>query len=279
MKRNTVIATLTAATIALAGATAFAADPSVDQVYRAAEAGNLAQAEAMMNQVLRDHPNSGKAHYIDAQVLAKAGRLDMAKAELATAERLEPGLPFAKPAAVQELRDHLAAGNVRPVAPAAVLAAPRPAPGIPWGLLIVGALLLAAVIYFIRSFNRPRIIPAAGGGAAYGPYGGGGIPAQPYGAGPMAGGGMGSGILGGLATGAAMGASVVAGEEVMRHVLGGNSQAGAATAPFAQPVAEPVAANDYDLGGTDFGVGDGSSWDDASGGSWDNGSSGGDDWS
>ena len=35
---------------------------SIHDVYQAAEAGNMAKAQAMMEQVLRDHPDSAKAH-------------------------------------------------------------------------------------------------------------------------------------------------------------------------------------------------------------------------
>ena len=66
-----------------AAGTATAAEPTLHEVYQAAESGNLKQAEAMMDQVLRDHPNSAKAHYVEAELLTKEGRIDMAKAELA----------------------------------------------------------------------------------------------------------------------------------------------------------------------------------------------------
>ena len=43
-----------------------AADPTVDQIYEQAREGHLDQAQQMMNQVLRDHPGSAKAHYVEA---------------------------------------------------------------------------------------------------------------------------------------------------------------------------------------------------------------------
>src|SRR5947209_6057750 len=82
---------------------AHAQDATLDQVYRAASSGNLAQAERMMDQVLRDHPNSAKAHYVQAEILARQGRMSPAQTELATAERLQPGLSFAKAESVQDL--------------------------------------------------------------------------------------------------------------------------------------------------------------------------------
>lgn len=266
MKRTIILGFIMLSAAALTSLPAIAADPTLHQVYQAAEAGNLKQAEAMMDQVLRDHPNSAKAHFVEAQLFAKEGRLDSAKAELATAERLAPGLPFAKPESVGELKARLAA-PVR-LAPSAASRAPS-APGIPWGMVLLGVLLLAAIVFFIRSLmNRPAVISPVG--PAYGP--GGGF-AQPYGVGgtgPMAppAGGMGSGILGGLATGAAVGAGMVAGEALMHRVLDGGHSEDVSLAPSA----DYSAPSSYDMGGSDFGISDGSSWDDSSVG-------GGDDWS
>jgi hypothetical protein len=77
----------------------------------------------------------------------------------------------------------------------------------------------------------------------------------------MMGGGMGSGILGGLATGAAVGAGIVAGEALMHNMLDDKPNHGeGGYAP--QP---DVAQNsNYDMGGSDFGVNDSSSWDNSS---------------
>jgi hypothetical protein len=47
------------------GGTALAnPDPTVHQIYEAASSGHLDQAQQMMDEVLRDHPNSAKAHYV-----------------------------------------------------------------------------------------------------------------------------------------------------------------------------------------------------------------------
>lgn len=267
MKRTTTLALMMLVSAALPGLPALAADPTLHEVYQAAEAGNLKQADSMMAQVLRDHPNSAKAHYVEAQVLAREGRVDAARAELAMAERLEPGLPFAKPDSVRELTARLQA----PAASAAVAAPGAPvqaAPAIPWGMLILGVLLVAAVIFFIRALNRQRAVPPA----VVPSYGAGGGMAPPYGlggGGPMAppSGGMGSGILGGLATGAAVGAGVVAGEALMHRLMDGGSHG---DVPAATPVDVPMGSG-YDMGGSDFGVADDASWDDTP--------AGGDDWS
>jgi hypothetical protein len=76
-----------------------------------------------MQGVLQQHPQSAKAHYVEAQLLYRASKLDQARTELATADRLEPGLPFAKPEAVAMLRAQLV--------PVVELQAPLPAGGEP----------------------------------------------------------------------------------------------------------------------------------------------------
>ena len=98
--RNAITVLLTAA--ALAAGSALAQEPTLNDVYRAAQSGNMAQAQRMMDDVLRAHPNSAKAHYVEAELMARQGQLSAAATELNTAERLEPGLPFAKPEAVRE---------------------------------------------------------------------------------------------------------------------------------------------------------------------------------
>src|SRR5579864_2012537 len=82
-----------AATFAL-GSPSFAqaADPTMNQVYEAAAAGHLDQAQQMITQVLADHPNSAKAHFVQAELYAKEGKNALARSELGTAERLNPGL-------------------------------------------------------------------------------------------------------------------------------------------------------------------------------------------
>jgi hypothetical protein len=65
----------------------------------------------MMRVVLRDHPESAKAHYMEAEVLVRLKRPDEARIELHTAERLAPGLPFATPEAVRDLRKLIEEGH------------------------------------------------------------------------------------------------------------------------------------------------------------------------
>ncbi len=264
MPRNSIIRAALLATLVVGSAGAYAADPSMDSVYQAAEHGRMSEALTMMDQVLRDHPKSAKAHYVEAELMAKQGRLAEARSQLAKAETLAPGLPFVKPESVKALVARLSGGS------ALVGGSHRPSARYPspWGLLLTLAGLLGVVLIVVRLMARRSGAPMIGAGQ-YGPA----SPMQPYGPGgfgPMAprAGGMGSGILGGLATGAAVGAGMVAGEELMHHFLDGNA-GGSAGAPITS--ADPFISSPDDMGGQDFGISDGS-WDDGS-------SSGGDDWS
>jgi hypothetical protein len=183
---------------------------------------------------------------------------------LATAQRLEPGLPFAKPAAVQELKSLLATETPRASTGVPSFAAPAAThASFPWGVIFIVLAAIALIVYFFNRRPQP-VVQTVPDNMRFG--GGGYAPAPAYYGGPTpmapASGGMGSGILGGLATGAAVGAGIVAGEALMHHVLDGNGQ----------PVAAPLSSGDwdnnpertYDMGGNDFGITDDSSWDDSS---------------
>jgi len=274
MRRLLVAATL-AATVTFAisiASPAFAdSDPTMDQIYTAAAGGHLDQAQQMITQVLADHPTSAKAHYVQAELYAKEGKTALARSELGTAEQLKPGLPFANPRSVQELKAQLGlrVGAISPTMIRSVPAEPR----FPWGTVLILAGVVGVLWLIFRRRNTYVQYPAAGpgpgmGGApgTYGPGGG-------YGPAPMGGGGIGSGIAGGLASGLAVGAGVVAGEELAHHFLDGGRSSGGGVIPPAE--AGESGFSNSDMGGSDFGVNDpGSGWDD--GGS---GGGGGDDWS
>ena len=272
-----------------------ATEPSMHEIYQAAQEGRFIEAQSMMDQVLKAHPNSAKAHYVQAELLAKQGMVSRADTELRTAERLEPGLAFAKPDAISKLRAIIAAPrastNVRNNAqPSQSELARQPVAekGISWGL-VAGGLGLIAFIVFATRFMRQRSAAAmsapayAGSGNSFGanpamqpqPYGGppmGGPPMGGPGMAPAAG-GMGSGIMGGLATGAALGAGMVAGQALMHRFTDGdrgNSTAPAQSGNNWNPEPAP-----NDMGGNDFGIADSSSWDDGGSGG---GGGGGDDW-
>lgn len=261
MFRKIILGSMFMAVMALSNNFAFAENlPTLHQVYQATQAGRLQEAQGMMDKVLQAYPNSAKAHFVEAELLAKRGLMKKADAELNSAERLEPGLPFAKPQAVQALKTRIAAQSVSQSVGSGFQSATRQ--GFPFGILILGLGAIAAIYFVMRAMNsrnpstfptnyQPGIQPS-GGSSAY--PSGGVAPMAP------AGGGLGSGIMGGLATGAALGAGMVAGEALAHHFMDGNRNA----ADSVTPPADPLNTASDDMGGTDFGIADNSSWDDSS---------------
>lgn len=172
------------------------AEPTLNQVYEAANAGKLDQAQVMMQQVLVAHPNSAKAHFVQAELFAKQGKMDKAREALASAEKLAPGLPFAKADSVQNLRTQLSgkggtnsnagsssgnngnnnAGFSRAVTAAAPAA---PASSFPWGIaLALGGAAIGVGIYMSRKKaatypGAPGVTSAAAYGMSPGQQGGG----------------------------------------------------------------------------------------------------------
>ncbi|WP_031438099.1 tetratricopeptide repeat protein [Methylobacter tundripaludum] len=265
----------------LLAAPAFAEDdPTMHQVYLAAEAGKFNEAQSMMDKVLHDHPNSAKAHFVEAELLAKQGMFSSAGVELNTAERLQPGLPFAKPEAVKSLKSRISSVSNGAVQPSTgTQSIPSTVKDwMPAILLLLGIGLIIVLIGFMSRRNS-NMLPANsytsnGPGSNIPPVGANGtgsVMGQP------ATGGVGSGIMGNLATGAALGAGVVAGEALMHHFIDGDKNNVIPepphhdTSPWSTP--SSVSEND-DMGGTDFGIADASSWDDD--GNSDSGD--GDDW-
>ncbi len=250
-------------------------DPTVDQIYQAAQSGQLARAEQMIGQVLADHPRSGKAHWVAAEVYARAGDIPRARAELVTAETLSPGLPFVtNRAAIGELQAQLGDSRIVHRSPYAPYASRRSS--VPWAWILVAL----SIVVIIWSLARRRRQLASG----YSQYPGPSYPGQPMGMPPGSppmggppypygyGGGAGSGLMGSLGTGLAVGAGVAAGEALANRILGGSQPGGVIPPANAGEVIEPPPANN-DMGGTDFGV-SGDSWDDGGGGGADFGTGG-----
>ena len=78
---------------------------------------------------------------------------------------------------------------------------------------------------------------------------------------------MGSRIMGGLATGAAVGTGMVAGEALMHHFMDGRVHP--LNSPLGNDLGPSLQDSGFDdMGGTDFGVADSSSWDDSSSSDW-----------
>jgi clan AA aspartic protease (TIGR02281 family) len=99
-----------ALSIVLFSAAEAAAEPTMHQIYEAATTGHLDQAQKMITQVLANHPTSAKAHWVQAEVYAKAYRTNSARAEVLEAERLNPGLTQISAKAVRELKTELGLG-------------------------------------------------------------------------------------------------------------------------------------------------------------------------
>lgn len=189
----------------LAGALAlsapvFAAAPTVHEVYVAAEAGKFAEAQAMMDQVLKEHPNSSQAHFVEAELLAKQGKFAAAQRSLATAERLAPGLPKVNATSVANLKmliaqgESGAAGNAAPSynqqAPANRAGresggyanraeAPQASAGIPWGSVLLMGGVLVAFIFVATRFMRNRQQQQGGGMGGNGGFNPGYNPGNP----------------------------------------------------------------------------------------------------
>lgn len=280
------------------------AEPTLTEIYATAQSGKLDQAQVMIQQVLISHPNSAKAYYVQAELFARQGKAPLAAESLGTAEKLAPGLPFAKPQAVEQLRTQIATS--RSAAPPATRqthsavttadTATTPSWAIPL-LLVVGVIGMG---YFLFRKKRPAALPAQSplmgstpgigsglnnnglsGSQAFGnaanpaPAMAGGYAQPGYGQagyGQPAGSGMGGRVMGGLATGLAVGAGVMAAQAIGKNLMGehdsGNRLAGSPDERF-----EPLSGNN-DMGGQDFGVNDAGSWDDgpgvSDGGGWDN---------
>src|SRR3984885_2215765 len=169
------------ATFALASPTfAQAADPTMDQIYEVARAGHLDQAQQMITQVLAHHPTSAKAHFVQAKLYAREGKSSLARAELGTAERLNPGLTEFKPRAVEELKSQLGQSqSTRPTGSQIISMPARSEAHFPWGGLIIGLIIVGALMMLFR--RRTPQYPVMSGPGAPGPGG----PGAPPGYGPQ----------------------------------------------------------------------------------------------
>ena len=281
-------------TLVGAGVAMAQSEPSMGQIYATAQAGKLDEALGMVQQVLVTHPKSAKAHFVQAELYSRQGKLDRAREALSAAEKFAPGLPFAKPEAVQSLRSQLAA---RPAATRAATAqaVSYAVPQVPaqsnssWllPLLLTGGVIVAGYFLFRRRVpeangQQPGYANQNGlsGPQSFGAGGGGGMQpayAQPgYQQGyPQQGGtGIGGRIMGGVATGLAVGAGVMAAEAIGRNLMGGHNAAAPQSDMFSDNNYESIPTN-TDMGGSNFGISD-TSWDDGGsadmggGGDWDN---------
>ncbi len=239
--------------------------PTLDQIYQAANSGRLDEAQRMMGQVLKDHPNSAKAHFVEAELFAKQGQMANAENELTIAQKLKPDLSFANPSSVQNLRNQIFAAHPVNQSTSSINQT-ESNNSFPWGMLLLGLGAIAAIVLIMRAMNsrNSALFPSnyqpgmQNGSSAP-------MPMQPYGGAmaPMgpAGGGIGSGIMGGLATGAALGVGMVAGEALAHHFMDGSRNDTSNVSPVADKWGN---SSNNDMGGTDFGIADNSSWNDNS---------------
>jgi hypothetical protein len=162
--------------------------PTLQQVEAEVQKGNYTQAESMMKEVVAAKPDSAKAHYIYAEILAHDARFATASTEAATARRLDPNIGFTDPAkfsAFEELlkrqQGSTAAARTAPVSAAptrsAVPSTESTAPvrtersgGVPPIVWLVGLLVIGFVLWRGLARSRAASAGAVGmGGAGYAP--------------------------------------------------------------------------------------------------------------
>jgi len=292
MKRKMMLVAACAAVLWSAAALAL---PSANDVQAAVRSGDYPKAETMMQEVVAAKPQSAKAHYLYAEILAHDAKFTDAAAQARRARELDPALSFTtdpeKFKSFERLLEREQAGPaVTPQAavPATrVNTAPAVAPqaassGIPGWVWVGGFAILAFVIF--RAISRRAVannMATAGYANQGGGYGTNPGMQQPgygpgYGPAPGAGGGL-------LRTGLAA-AGGVAGGMLLERMLEGNrhdenygnsnnygSQGGSFDNGSGQAASElenrPV---DFGSGGNDWGgdAGGGSSGGSDDGGGW-----------
>ena len=230
MKRKMLLVAACAA--ALWSAAAFAL-PSTNDVQAAVKSGDYPKAETMMQEVVAAKPQSAKAHYLYAEILAHDAKFTDAATQARQARELDPALSFTtdpeKFKSFERLLEREQAGPA--VAPQATVptphvnaapAIPREAPssGVPGWVWVGGFAILAFVIF--RAVSRRAMtnnMASAGYAGQGGGYGMNPGMQQPgygpgYGQAPGAGGGL-------LRTGLAA-AGGVAGGMLLERMLEGN---------------------------------------------------------
>ena len=292
MKRKMLLAAACAA--ALWSAAAFAL-PSTNDVQAAVKSGDFPKAETMMQEVVAAKPQSAKAHYLYAEILAHDAKFADAAAQARQARQIDPALSFTtdpeKFKNFERLLEREQAGpsvGTQTTAPPvtrinAAPAVPQQAAsnGIPGWVWVGGIAILLFVVF--RAMSR-RAVANNMATAGYAPQAGGygmnpGMQQPGYGPGygpaPGAGGGL-------LRTGLAA-AGGVAGGMLLERMLEGNrhdennggnnygSQGGSYDNGSSQAASDlenrPI---DFGSGGNDWGgdAGGGSSGGSDDGGGW-----------
>ena len=296
--------------LALLSAMAFAL-PTPKDIEQAVQNGNYQQAETLVREVLREKPESAKAHYELGEILARQARLPEAHKELVRAQEIDPALKFTnKPEKFRDLFERTGAPGAGVTVSSGLHSAPisnspagqssnnvqqRPAAAegigssIPMSYVWIGLIGVGILAFLLvrnaRNSSQPQPTAAYGNalataGVPQRGFGGqpGGFGGQPgyggYGPGaPNSGpGAMTGAVVGGLA-GVAAGYALSKALEGDHHDTSQHSLQNPASDQF-QPLSSGPS---QDFGAFDSGSGDG--WDsggDSSGG--DSSGGGGDDW-
>ena len=268
--------------------------PASHDIEQAVAKGQLPQAERMLREVIAEKPQSARAHYELAQVLAREGQHSDALQALRTARELDPSLQFAQSpekfkAVAQAIEQQATASSTQHapgVSPATPVAAAAPTqPAWLWPALLTGGFALLALWLWRRVQARPAWQPQAVGmdslateaprgfGAQFDPRGAAtadgrfATPTAPSSApypSPSAGSGVAGAVVGGLA-------GVAAGYALSKALESHDHPASSANPLGSQRPSDPMedtglvrmdtASPGADLGSFDAGSGD--DWDSA----------------
>jgi hypothetical protein len=276
MKRGILICSL-----ALWSALAFAL-PSTDEVQAAVRAGNYAQADTMMREVVEAKPQSAKAHYIYAEILAREGKFGDAATQARAAREIDPAIGFTDPAKFRSFEQELQRANGQVIdqtggaAPSSHVAPQRATGGVP-GWVWAGG--LAIVAFFVLRAVMRRASGGVGGGNNGGGFmrqGGYPVPNNGYGQGGGYGYNNGPSMGGGaMRTGLAAAGGLAAGMLAEKYLEGRREDGAAGNAGANWDNGQSSAANDLENRSVDFGNGGG--WDagGSDGGGFDPGGGGG----
>lgn len=260
--------------------------PSEQQVQDAVKQGNYTQAQSMMAEVVAAKPESAKAHYIYAELLAHNGAFNKASEEVAKAKQIDPKIGFTDPqkfaAFEQTLQREQTQAPTRsprtaPTAPSyGTPASSSSGGGIPGWIWLVGLVIIGIVLWkgFTRSRAAAGVPPAAAG---YGPggmnqgygasgYGPGGMPVQQPGHGLL---GTGLAVAGGVAGGMLLDEALHRRDGSSGNAGGGGFIPDASASELENRSIDFGNGNDWDSGGgggggIDLGGGgggDGGNWD------------------
>ncbi|KAF1004347.1 MAG: hypothetical protein GAK28_04053 [Luteibacter sp.] len=263
---------------ALAGLATAADSPHDVQALLAR--GDYPGAEALLREAITEHPQSAKAHYVLAEVLAHEGNIGEAKAEASKAATLDPATHFTDPAKFQQFQHKLDAA-LAPASASRLSDARTVSEGershgghgmsiLPAILVIGGVVVLIALLWSRRQrpANGPydtynQAPPMNNGMPPSGGYPGSGYPGYPGYAPPApASSGVGTAVaagLGGLAAGALLDEALHShrDNDTLRNLGPGDTYVN--RDPSAQAY-DDLRSDPVDMGNND------NSWDDSSSG-------------